>query len=121
MSRQAILVVGVLLAGVAVACWVALILLDLNPAYEDTRAMLALLAVVLGGFPALLAVVRPRFAIAILIGMAILLGIWGGSLVSISGEDALYGFIVLLIDVILIIYGLAVIGLRSLLIKNPAA
>ena len=121
MSRKALLVLGVLLAGVAVACWVVFVLLDLNPAYEDTLATLAVLSVVLGGFPAVLAALRSRVALAILIGIAVLLGIWGGSLMSSSGEDALYGYIVLLVDTILLTYGLAVIGLRALVIKNHTA
>ena len=121
MSRQTLLVIGVLLAGMAIACCVVFVLLDLDPAYEDTLATLVLLAAVLGGLPALLAALRPRVALAILIVVAVLLGIWGASLMSISGEDALYGFIVLLVDIILFTYGLAVIGLHRLLIKNPKA
>ncbi|PLK22914.1 hypothetical protein C0V72_12355 [Porphyrobacter sp. TH134] len=121
MSRKALLVLGVLLAGVAVACWVVFVLLGLNPAYEDTLATLAVLAAVIGGLPALLATFRTRVAFIILVGVAILLGIWGGSLMSSSGEDALYGYIVLLADIILLTYGLAVIGLRALIIKNHKA
>jgi hypothetical protein len=77
MSRKAIFLIGVVLAGVAVACWVVFVVLGLNPAYEDTLATLAVLAVVLGGFPAVLAVLRSQVALAILIGIAVLLGIWG--------------------------------------------
>ena len=120
MSRLTLLVIGVLLAGVGIANWVVFFLLDLNPAYEDTLAMLALLSVVLGGLPALLAAFRLRVALAILIGVAVLLGAWGAWLMGVSGEDALYGFIVLLVDVVLVIYGLAVIGLRKLIIKSPS-
>lgn len=118
MSRKALLVIGVLLTGVAVACLVVFVPLGLNPAYADTHATLAVLTVVLGGFPALLVTFRPRVAFAMLGGVAVLLGIWGGSLMIRSGEDALYGFIILLVDAVLVIYGLAAIGLRKLIIKS---
>jgi hypothetical protein len=51
----------------------------------------------------------------------VLIGIWGARLISMSGEDAVYGLFVLLIDAVLVTYGLAAIGLRKLIIKSPAA
>jgi hypothetical protein len=37
-----------------------------------------------------------------------------------SGEDALDGFIILLVDAVLVLYGLAAIGLRKLIMKSPS-
>jgi len=120
MSRQSLLVLCVLLAGVGVACWVGIGMFDLRPDRSGNGWALAAMILVLGGFPALLAALKPRASLALLIGAAVLLGIWGASVFSLPGDGAIGGFILLLVDAVLVIFGLAVIGLRSLVIKNPA-
>lgn len=121
MSRKTLFVIGVFLAGVAVACWVGIGMFDADPTYGDGRLLLALMSVALGGFPALLAALPPRAGLFVLGGIAVLLGLWGASVLSIPGDGAIGGVILLFVDVVLVLYGLAVIGLRALIIKNPEA
>lgn len=121
MNRQALLVTGVLLAGVAVVCWVGIGMFDLRPDRSGNGWALAAMILALGGFPALLAALKPRVGLALLTGIAVLLGIWAATILSIPGDGAIGGFLILLVDAVFVIFGLAVIGLRSLLIKSPAA
>ena len=121
MSRKSLFVIGVFLAGVVVACAVGIGMFDMDPTYGDGRLMLSLMALVIGGFPALLAALPPRAGLFVLGAIAVLLGIWGASVLSIPGDGAIGGVILLFVDVVFTLYGLAVIGLRALIIKNHEA
>ncbi|MFM7379284.1 MAG: hypothetical protein ACKO1O_14340 [Erythrobacter sp.] len=121
MSRKLLLVAGVLLAGVAVACWVGIGFFGMKPGHDEDGLMLALMAAFFGGFPALLVLLPNRIALAILVGIAALLGLWGISVFNLPGDGAIGGFILLFADVVFLLFGLAVIGLRALLIKNLEA
>lgn len=120
MSRQVLLVVGVLLAGVAVACWVGMGFLGMKPGHDQDGLMLALMAAFFGGFPALLVLLPTRIALAGLIGIAVLLGLWGLSVLSLPGDGAIGGFILLFADAVFLLFGLSMIGLRYAIIKKPA-
>ncbi len=119
MSRKALLVLGVFLAGAGIACAISISMFDINTA--DEFGPLAAMILVLGGFPAVLAALEPRAALALLMGGAVLLGIWAASILSIPGDGAIGGILILVVDVVLTLYGLAAIGLRKLIIKSPEA
>lgn len=120
MRRDVLLAVGVALAGVAVACWVGLGFLGMKPGHSEDSLMLALMAAFFGGLPAVLVLLPTRIALAGLIGIAALLGIWGLSVLSIPGDGAIGGFILLFADVVFVLFGLSMIGLRYAIIKKPA-
>jgi hypothetical protein len=119
MSRQSLFVLVVLAIGVALTSWIGIGALDLNPARNAAVGPLAVVLFALAGLPAILAALKPRRGLIVLGAVTVLPGAWAAWLLNQPGEEAIGGAIVLSIIAASFIYGLAVIGLRSLLIKNP--
>ncbi|QPC98581.1 hypothetical protein [Qipengyuania soli] len=118
MTPKTFLVLGVFLAGLLLTYLVGRGMLDMD-IDEANGGFFLLGAIVLAGFPALLAALSPRVAIATLAVIAALLGLWGASVLSIPGDGAIGGFLLLVVDFAFVLYGLAIIGLRKLIIKKP--
>lgn len=68
-------------------------------------------AAVLAGFPALLALVPTRSALVLLAVIAALFGWQGIAVLNTPGDGAIGGFFLLVVDAVLVVFGLFVIAL----------
>lgn len=120
MSRKTLLVLGVFCAGLLLTYLVVRGMFDID--FDGANGGFFVLgAIVLAGFPALLAALSPRVAIVTLGAIAALLGVWAASVISMPGDGAIGGFILLIVDFAFVLFGLAIIGLRKLINKKPTA
>ena len=120
MRNQFVLVLAVLLVGVFLSYVIGRGMFDMK--FDSANGeFFAFGAIILGGFPAVLAALPTRAALLSLGTIAGLFGLWGIAVLSTPGDGAIGGFLVLFVDVVLFLYGLAIIGLRKLTISKHSA